>query len=124
MNGVEARPCRYCVAAYKFDAQDCGFTHTTDEPAFYDLATAMACLFQQRNPSDEQVGWFLEDAENVYRDFSPTPDRWRLRRLPDSGYEFVVRFRINDVTYVIEDGEGHIPPVRLSTYRQWQREAS
>jgi hypothetical protein len=116
------RPCQYCVAAYEFDTDDCANTHR-DEQRVYDLATAMAKLFQDRHPSDKQVGWFLEDAEAVVDDFDPAPERWRLRRLPDSSEQFIARFRINDVTYVLEDGEGHSPPVRLSTLRQWEREA-
>lgn len=116
------RPCRYCIAAYEFDAADCEAVHR-DEQRIYDLAEAMAKLFQARHPSDEQVGWFLEDADAVVDDFDPTPDRWRLRRLPNRFEQFVARFRINDVTYVIEDGEGYSPPVRLSTFRQWEREA-
>lgn len=116
------RPCRYCAAAYEFGADDCEMVHR-DEQRIYDLATAMAKLFQARSPSDEQIGWFLEDAEAVVDDFDPSPERWRLRKLPDSGDQFVARFRINDVTYVIEDGEGHSPPVRLSTLRQWERDA-
>jgi hypothetical protein len=44
----------------------------------YELATAMARLFQSRTPSDEQIGWFMEDAEAVVGDFDPPPEKWRL----------------------------------------------
>jgi hypothetical protein len=119
---VSDRPCRYCRAAWGNDPELCEFAHH-NTPGLVELATAMARLFQSRTPSDEQIGWFMEDAEAVVGDFDPPPDKWRLRKLPNSSDQFVARFRINDVTYVIEDGEGHIPPVRLSTLRQWEREA-
>ena len=81
-------------------------------------------VFQQRPPTDEQVGWFLEDADAVVDDFDPAPERWRVRKLPDGFCEFASRIRINDVTYVIRDGDKEkVPPVRLSTLREWQREA-
>jgi hypothetical protein len=123
------RPCRYCLAAYPIlfeegDTTPCEWEHR-DDPRVYDLATAMARLFQQRNPTDEQIGWFLSDADAVVDDFEPVPGKWRLRKLPDNRYdEFVARFRINDVTYVLRDGcKEKVAPVRLSTLRQWQRVA-
>lgn len=124
-----SRPCRYCLAAYPilFDAGDistCELTHR-DEQRVYDLATAMARLFQQRHPTDEQVGWFVDDADAVVDDFDPVPEKWRLRKLPDTS-EFDCRFRINEVTYVVQAG-GHKSkelPVRLSRLRGWQREAN
>jgi len=120
----DERPCRFCRAAYGDDAELCEFAHRQSAEVLAPLATAMARLFQGRNPSDEQVGWFMEDASAVVEDFDPMPDKWRLRTLPTSPHDgFVARFRINDVTYVIEDGEGHCTPVRLATLRQWQREA-
>jgi hypothetical protein len=119
------RPCRYCVAAYpELAAEICEWEHR-DEPRIYELATAMAAVFQQRPPSDEQVCWFLSDADAVVDDFDPVPEKWRIRKLPPTrGDEFVARFRINDVTYVLRDGDKEkVPPVRLSTLRGWQREA-
>ena len=127
MGGV-SRPCKYCLAAYPIlfedgDISSCEFEHR-DERRIYDLALAMARVFQARTPSDEQVQWFLGDADAVVDDFDPQPERWRIRRLPDGkNDDFVMRFRINDVTYVIQDGDEKMDPVRLSTLRQWQREA-
>jgi hypothetical protein len=123
-----ARPCRYCTAAYPIlfedgDTTACEWTHR-DEQRIYDLATAMARVFQQRNPTDEQVCWFLDDADAVADDFDPVPDKWQIRKLPDTA-EFDWRFRINDVTYVVQPGEKEKSlPVRLSTLREWQREAN
>ena len=119
------RPCRYCTAAYPSVADEvCEYTHR-DEQRVYDLATAMAAVFQHRPPTDEQVGWFVDDADAVVDDFDPPPQKWRVRKLPDGHYdEFVCRFRVNDVTYVIQDGDKSKElPVRLSALRQWQREA-
>lgn len=121
---TNVRPCRYCRAAYGDDAELCEFAHGHSVEEVGTLAAAMARIFQQRNPTDEQIGWFMDDAEAVIEDFDPVPDKWRLRKLPMSvDDEFIVRFRVNDVTYVIENGEGHIPPVRLTTLRTWRKEA-
>lgn len=117
------QPCRYHRAAYPSLGPEACWGHR-DEQRVYDLAVAMARVFQQRDPTDEQVAWFLEDADAVVDDFDPTPAKWRVRRLPDSD-EFDARFRINDITYVLQPGEfEHVTPVRLSTYRSWTRKAS
>jgi len=124
---VSGRPCRFCIAAYPtIAAEICDDDYHRDTPALYDLATAMAAVFQHRPPTDEQVGWFVDDAEAVIGDFGPLPERWRVRRLPDNDYdEFDCRFRVNDVTYVVQEGgkDCKALPVRLSTWRQWMREA-
>lgn len=117
------RPCRYCISAYPTVADEvCGVTHR-DEQRVYDLAAAMARIFQPHPTTDERIGWFLQDADAVVDDFDPAPTTWRLRKLPDDFSEFVARFRINGQTYVLRDGDGYVAPVRLSLLRQWQREA-
>lgn len=138
------RPCRYCVANWTGMSErapggrtspilptekDCEWAHRND-PRVYDLARAMAKVKQDRQPSDEQIAWFLEDADDVVDDFDPTPDTWRVRRLPESandgeqGIDF--RLRINDVTYVALEGgkdcRGSV--LRLSTFREQLREAN
>ena len=125
-----SRPCRYCKAAYPIlfedgDVTSCEWTHR-DEQRIYDLATAMARVFQQPSPTDEQVGWFLDDANAVVDDFDPAPEKWRIRRLPQNSYdEFDCWFRVNDVTYVVQPGcKSKELPVRLSVLRGWQREAN
>ena len=124
-----ARPCKYCLAAYPIlfedgDTTACEWEHR-DEQRVYDLAAAMARIFQPRPNTDEQVAWFLQDADAVVDDFDPQPEKWRIRKLPDGkNDDFVLRFRLNDVTYVIQDGgKEKTTPVRLSTLRGWQREA-
>jgi hypothetical protein len=121
--GTGNRPCRYCLAAYPLlEAADCKYSHR-DDPRVYELAKALARVCQQKNPTDEQVCWFLADANEVVDDFDPTPDKWQVRKLPDDFSEFDARFRINDVTYVLPPGDKcETHPVRLSTYRSWQRE--
>ena len=123
-----SRPCKFCLAAYPIlfedgDVSSCEFEHR-DDPRIYALAAAMARVFQPRPNTDEQIAWFLQDADAVVDDFDPVPAKWRIRKLPDGeSDEFVMRFRINDVTYVCRDGEDYVPPVRLSLLREWQREA-
>jgi hypothetical protein len=123
-----SRPCKFCLAAYPIlfedgDVSSCEFEHR-DDPRVYALATAMARIFQPRPNTDEQIGWFLQDADAVADDFDPPPERWRLRKLPDGNFEFDARFRVNDVTYVLQSGEEKMTPVRLATLRAWQREAN
>jgi hypothetical protein len=122
-NAEAIRPCRYCRAAYPTnEPMDCEWTHR-DEQRVYDLARAFAKVCQDRHPSDKQIAWFLADADAVVDDFDPTPDKWRVRKLPDKFDEFDARLRINDVTYVIPvaDNECETHPIRLSTLRSWQR---
>lgn len=131
----QPRPCRYCVANWTEqttryggdpilpEQADCEQTHR-DDPRVYALAAAMAKVMQDRRPSDAQISWFLEDADDVIDDFQPTPERWRVRRLPASdndGYDGIeVRLRINDMTYVALEGgkdcRGSL--MRLSEFRK------
>jgi hypothetical protein len=136
-----ARPCRYCIANWAGvcsrvpgqadrdpilpSAEDCAVEHR-DDPRVYGLARAMAKVMQDRHPSDEQVAWFLADADEVVDDFDPPPEQWRVRRLPasanDADHGIEVRLRINDVTYVALEGgkdcRGSV--VKLATFRSWQ----
>jgi hypothetical protein len=119
-----SRPCRFCVAAYPEIAGEICETEHRDEQRVYDLGAALAAAFQHRPPSDEQVQWFLNDADAVVDDFDPVPEKWRVHKLPDDSSEFVMRFRLNGVTYVVQDGDKcKTVPVRLSVLRGWQREA-
>lgn len=141
MTGPEsptARPCRFCVAVWTGwsnrperagdmpptlpEPDDCEFEHR-DDPRVYALGEAMA--FQgTRTPTDEQIGWFLADANDVVDDFDPPPERWRVRKLPESANDheqgIEVRLRINDVTYVALEGgkECRGSVMRLSTFRE------
>lgn len=130
------RPCQYCVANWAGatgkhggpvlvpEPHDCEFTHR-DDPRIYRLARAMASVMQQRNPTLEQISWFLEDADDVVDDFDPEPEKWRVRKLPPSAGDYdqgiEIRLRINDVTYVGlqggKDSRGSV--VKLTTFRSW-----
>lgn len=139
MSGVEGRPCKYCVANWAGQTgqfgrarivptpQDCEMTHR-DDARVYALALAMAKVMQHRDPTDEQISYFLADADEVVDDFDPAPERWRVRKLPmsDGDYDqgIDVRLRINDVTYVaLEGGKGDRGSVvKLSTFRSWHKD--
>lgn len=122
MTETEFRPCRFCLAAYPTVAyESCQFEHRDDQRV-YDLAAALAAVFQPEPLTDEKTCWFLADADAIVDDFDPAPERWQVRQLPDDP-EFIMCFEVNDETYIVQDGEGHITPVRLSTFRQWQQEA-
>lgn len=126
-----SRPCRFCLAAYPILFEDgettaCEWEHR-DEERIYVLARKMASVFQQPGPTDEQVAWFLADADAVVDDFDPLPEKWKLRRLPEGSSDdgFVMRFRLNDVTYVVQDGgKEREHPVRLSVLRAAQKQAN
>lgn len=136
---MSERPCRYCVANWAGmsksdpplvpDPADCEMTHgehDVNDQRVYALAAALAsCCCRTPTPSDEQVGWFLGDADQVVDDFDPTPEVWKVRKLPESandGFdEIVQRLRINDVTYVALEGgkdcNGSL--VSLKEFRSW-----
>lgn len=134
---VETRPCRYCVAGWAEptakvvpegwmppvpDPEDCEMTHR-DDPRLYALATAMAAEMQQPEPTDAQVWYFLEDADEVVDDFRPVPDTWAVEKLPDgkdSFGEVDAWLRINGVDYVALAGEkcrGQL--VKAEEWRSW-----
>jgi len=86
------------------------------------LAVAIARMIHEVEPTDEQVGWFMEDADAVASDFDPKPDAWTVTKLPDEE-DCVLSFEVNGVAYVVEDGEGHIVPVQREPWRKWRAEA-
>ena len=133
-----ARPCRYCVANWAEvtghhgrpplvpEPAECEMTHRDDQRV-YDLAIAMAKVFQQREPTDAQISYFLADADQVVAHFDPEPgQQWKVRRLPTSDNDGIdgidVRMRINDVTFVgLEGGkdcQGSVVPLKV--FRSWQ----
>lgn len=136
---TDTRPCKFCVASVEgylvrvgstsgiaATAEDCEYSHR-DDPRVYALATAMAKAMQSRSPTDEQISWFLEDADEVVDNFDPAPEKWSVRKLPlaknDQFDEIEVRLRINDVTYVALEGgkdcRGSV--VQLAEFRSWGR---
>ncbi len=140
MTETLGRPCKYCVANWAGatgkhggpvlvpDPHDCEMSHR-DDPRVYRLALAMAKVMQQRQPTDEQISWFLEDADEVVDGFDPEPEKWAVRRLTmspgDYGNGIEIRLRINGVTYVGleggKDSRGSV--VKLSEFRSWERQS-
>lgn len=114
---VLVRPCPYCVAGYGLNASDCLFAHEHDVAP---LARELAAAIHETEPSDEQVGWTMEDAEAIFTDFKRTPRTWHVTHFERPIDVFDATFRVNGIAYVIEGGEN---PVRLSTWKRWQREA-
>jgi hypothetical protein len=116
------RPCRYCLAAYPAVADEtCQFEHRDDQ-RIYDLAAALAAVFQPEPLTDEKTCWFLGDADAIVDDFGPDTGQWQIGQMPDDP-EFAMCFEVNGETYIVQDGDDHVTPVRLSTFRQWQQEA-
>lgn len=136
------RPCKFCVAnvaghlarigstvQITATAEDCELDHR-DDPRVYALARALAKAMQARVPTDEQISWFLGDADEVVDDFDADVEKWSARRLPaaknDEFDGIEVRLRINGVTYVgLEGGKGIRGSVlRLAEFRQQVAEAN
>lgn len=126
-----SRPCQYCIADWapsEIGNEECEWRHR-DDPRVYALARALAVVFQQRNPTDQQIAWFLSNADQVVDDFDPPPAVWRARRLRpcvNDQYDGIeVRLRINGVTYVgLEGGKDDDGPLmKLAEFRRSQRPA-
>ena len=118
--------CRYMDSACPtLGAEDCCGAHRHEDRVFT-LARAMAVIFQKVDPSDEQVAWFLDDADAVVEDFDPTPDAWEvadLKDMPDEMPGIAHMFQINGVEYVLQDADWEpARPVRLTTYKSWTEE--
>lgn len=121
---MSADQCRYMQAAYPtLDAEDTCSEHRHDEPTFA-LARAMAAAFQQPAPTDEQIGWCLDNAAAVVDDFNPPPWAWSVTapELTDEpGLEFTLW--INSHEYVLQPSEwGPSRPVSREQWREWQDE--
>lgn len=114
--------CRYMVASYPtLDAEDTCSEHRHDEPTFA-LARAMAVAFQQPNPTDEQVGWCMDDAAAVVDDFDPVPTAWEVTEpqlTDEAGLEFTLT--INSREYVVQPSEWEPShPVSRAQWNAWQ----
>lgn len=118
--------CALMQAAYPdLDADDTCHSHR-HEDRIVELARAMAVEFQRPDPSDEQIAWFLDDADAVIDDFDPAPESWEITDnevMPKEPSGVVNRFRINGVEYVLQDADWEpARPVRLTTYLSWIKE--
>lgn len=113
--------CRYMQAAYPIlDASITCCQHRHDAATFA-LAHAMAAAFQQPDPTDEQVGWCMDDAAAVVDDFDPTPDAWTVtapKETRAAGLAFALA--INGIEYVVQESEWEpSPPVLRTTWESW-----
>lgn len=118
------RRCRYMVAAYPtLDAEDTCAQHRHDEPTFA-LARAMAVAFQQPEPTDEQIGWCLDDAAAVVDDFEPGTLDWTVTEPQESdvvGIELTLM--VNGRDYVVQPSEWEPShPVSLTQWHEWEDE--
>lgn len=116
--------CRYMEAAYpELDADDTCSEHRHDEPTFA-LARAMAEAFQQPDPTDEQVGWCMDDAAAVVDDFGSAPETWAVtepKETDEVGLEFTLT--VNGKEYVIQPSEWEPShPVSRAQWNSWQDE--
>lgn len=121
---MSTEKCRYMDAAYPtLDAEDTCTEHRHDGPTFA-LARALAVAAQDPNPTDEQIGWLLNDAAAVVDDFNPTPGAWvatepQVAEIP--GLDFTLT--INGREYVIqESGQEETHPMSLAQWWAWQDE--
>ena len=120
------RDCRWCFAAYPILAdEEC--PHLND-PRIGDLARAFAVVCQNPDPSDEQIGWFVEDADAVIDDFPAETTSWTVTGPvpPSEDESFALDFTltINGEAYVVQQSEGEpAHPVKRSTWESWIEEA-
>ncbi|WVX88135.1 hypothetical protein SEA_LITNINMCQUEEN_79 [Gordonia phage LitninMcQueen] len=114
--------CRYMQAACPdLMADDVCSEHDHTKDVF-DLATALATVFQGDPPTDEQIAWFLNDAQAVVTDYlahEGSPFMWQVR--PDNDAlkppGVIHMLKVNNVQYVIQDSDWEPSvPERRSTY--------
>jgi hypothetical protein len=116
--------CRYLRAAYpSLDADDTCSEHRHDEPTFA-LARAMAAAFQQPDPTDEQIGWCMDDAAAVVGDFDPPLTDWIVTEpqvTDEPGLDFTLN--VNGIEYVVQQSEWEPShPLRRTTWEVWTAE--
>ncbi len=120
---VARAQCSYMAVAHPTLAADDTCHSHRHEDRIVELARAMAVEFQRTDPSDEQIAWFLDDADAVIDDFDPAPEAWAITDnevMPKDLPGIVNRFRINGVEYVLQDADWEpARPVRLTTYLSW-----
>lgn len=117
--------CRYMQAAYPgLTAADTCSEHRHDEFTFA-LARGLAVVCQQPEPTDEQIGWLMDDAAAVVDDFDPKPETWTVTKpeiTNEVGLDFTLT--INGIDYVIQQSEWEPShPLRRTTWDEWQAEA-
>lgn len=125
---TDVQKCRYMEAAYPtLGAEDTCTEHRHDAPTFA-LARAMATAVQQSEPTDEQVGWCMDDAGAVVDDFDPPPLSWTVTPVEytrEIGLDWTLT--INGAEYVIQENDsgGHVEshPLSRAEWTRWMEEA-
>lgn len=119
-----AEQCRYMQAAYpELDAEDTCDGFHRHEQRVYDLARAIATAIHECEPTDEQVAWFLNDADAVVDDFDPTPEAWEVvnHGYPEAECGLNHAMRINGVEYVIQESDWEpATPIKRETWDAWR----
>lgn len=94
--------CRYCLAAWGdiYHGHGCGHDERHAE-----VARQIAAKVHGHEPTDEEIGWFIEDAEHicaVVTDEHPVLTRWdsRTMRLVVNGHRFRVADEGGGLLYV------------------------
>jgi hypothetical protein len=130
---------RYCLAAWGPASQDDECWQHKHTPRTESLARALAIQVYGENPSDAQVGRWMDDAAAMVDDH-PDVMGWQITewQIPANlddvharGDEFeevprslTVRFLLNGVEYVVPEAEFEPAlPVQLETYVGWFVEA-
>lgn len=126
--------CQFCAAAYPNLLDEEMMTHSAD-PRMGALARVFAMTFQESDePTDEQVGWFCQDADAVIDDH-PDATSWTITDHvdgpvdpddPDSPWHGIDHtFTINGVPYVLQAAEWEPShPVKRETYLSWSEATS
>ncbi|MDI1288691.1 MAG: hypothetical protein PSX37_01910 [bacterium] len=123
--------CEFCRAAWPSLTGD-DFFHG-DDPRLPDIARALADVAQGPNPTDEQVGWFIDDADAIVGDWPGHPGPWVITdwnhsptdpECPEESWVGIdLTFTLNGVPYVIQESEFEsMHPVKRDTYLSWHAE--
>lgn len=116
--------CRYMEAAYPgLVAEDTCGLHRHDAPTFA-LARELAGVIQGVEPTEEQIGWVLDDAAGFVDDFEEGQTEWNIeawRPVREPGLIF--RMTVNGQEYVVPESEWDTAhPVSDSEWMRWNDE--
>lgn len=131
---------RYCLAAWGLPSRDDECWQHKHTPRIESLARALATQVNGDDPTDAEIGGWMDDAAAMVDD-NPGAIDWRITEfrvganLDDvhaRGEEFeevprslTARFRLNGIEYVVPEAEFEpAAPVRLATYIGWYAEGS
>lgn len=114
--------CRYMAAAYpSLTGDESCSEHEHNAPTFA-LARALTEAIQEAEPTDEQIGWALDDAAAIIGDFDPAPLTWTVTKPQisrETGIDFT--FEVNGIDYIVQpSGDGEIQhPISREEFDSW-----